>query len=373
MAGDSDVRLGPVLCTGGNGFIAYHVIAKVLEAEPGCEVHSLDVDVSRNRHAGVQYHQCDISDATAVTAVVESVRPRTIYHLVSPETSDFIPKSAFHPIIAKGTDYLLAAARRTGTARALVNTSTSSVIHDNVSDLVDAREDLPILRPPVQWRAYTLAKADAEEAVAAANRTGATGGPDDRGLLTASLRPALVFGERDVGALGKMLAVAKQGRARFQMGAGQNAFDFVYAGNAADAHVLVAKALLKAWGKPAPPADRRVDGEVFNITNEDPWLFWDFQRAVAAAAGKPVRKEEIVVVPRAVGMLMAWVSEWVVWAASWGKRTPNVTTEGVRFSTMIRTMNGEKARRVLGYRPAVGMQEGIERGVKDLNSDHKTE
>lgn len=41
-----------------------------------------------------------------------------------------------------------------------------------------------------------------------------------------------------------------------------------------------------------------------------------------------------------------------------------MTREGIRFSTLIRTLNGTKARSVLGYRPKVGMQEGLERSVR---------
>jgi sterol-4alpha-carboxylate 3-dehydrogenase (decarboxylating) len=350
--------LGPVLLTGGNGFIGYHIIAKILEAEPECSIHSLDVNPSHNRHPGanVHYHKADLASAQDVARVVELSQPVTIFHTASPEFSD-APISAYHAIIVDGTRHLLDAATKVGTVRALVNTSSSSVIHDNLTDLVDATEDLPILRPPQQKRVYSLAKADAEEAILAANRR------ENHGLLTCSLRPCLAFGEHDTASLGKMVAVALQGRSRFQMGNGGNLFDFVYVGNLADAHLLTARALLAAWGHPRPPTDP-VDGECFNVTNDDPWRFWDFQRAVSAHVGHPVRPEDIVVIPKWVGLTMGFLSEWLVWAISRGTRTPNMTREGIRFSTMIRTLNMEKAKRVLGYRPVVSMEEGLERSVQ---------
>lgn len=62
------------------------------------------------------------------------------------------------------------------------------------------------------------------------------------------------------------------------MGNGQNPYDFVYAGNLADAHLMAARALLESWGKPCPAdSNVQVDGEIFNITNDDPWFFWDRQ------------------------------------------------------------------------------------------------
>ncbi|RAK75465.1 NAD(P)-binding protein [Aspergillus fijiensis CBS 313.89] len=360
-------ELDPVLVTGGNGFIAYHIIAKILESEPECTIHCIDVNTQRNRHAGanVHYHQGDMANAADVQRIMQLARPATIFHTASPEFSDE-PESAYRGIIVDGTHHLLDAAWAVGTVRALVNTSTSGVINDNHTDLVDATEELPILRPPVQQRLYCIAKADAEDAIQAANRTAAptsAAGTDDRGILTCAIRPALAFGERDHGTLGKMYAVARQGKLRFQMGDGRNLYDFVYVGNLADAHLLAARALLAAWGKPAP-AERRVDGECFHITNEEPWLFWDFQREVSRLVGRPVRKEDVVVIPKWVGLTIGFVNEWVAWVVSRGTKKANMTREGIRFSTLVRTLNGGKARRVLGYSPRIGVREGLERSVR---------
>lgn len=356
-------KLGPVLLTGGNGFVAYHIIAKILAEEPDCSIHSIDVNIDRNRHPNenVHYHQGDLASAADVERVMQIAQPITIFHTASPEFSN-APVSSYHHIIVDGTHHLLNAASKVGTVRALVNTSTPGVINDNHSNLNDAKEDMPILRYPQQKRLYCLAKADAEEIIQAANRNG---GPDNSGVLICSIRPGLVFGEHDAGSLGKMFAVARQGRSRFQIGNGQNPYDFVYAGNLADAHLLAAHALLETWGKPRPtdPAIR-VDGEIFNVTNDDPWLFWDFQRAVASETGNPVRPEDIIVIPKWVGLTMGFVSEWVVWVISGGTRTPNMTREGIRFSTLTRTLNIDKAKWVLGYRPKVTMQEGIQRSVQ---------
>ncbi|KAI9840126.1 MAG: hypothetical protein M1837_001887 [Sclerophora amabilis] len=265
----------------------------------------------------------------------------------------------FEAVVVGGARNLLSSAAKLGSVRALVYTSTSSVIHDNVTDMFDADERLPVLRPPAQKRVYTLTKATAEEEILAATRTGG-----DRSMLTVSIRPALTFGERDRGFLAKVIEVGEKGQTKYQMGAGKNEYDYVYVGNLAEAHVLAAQALLGAYGKPAPAADRRVDGENFNITNDERMLFWDFNRKVAAAAGYPVKKEEIVVIPATVGLMFGWISEWVTWITSWGTRQPVMTRDGIRFSTITRTLNGEKAKRVLGYRPRVSMDDGIERGVR---------
>ncbi len=357
----SSQTMSPVLITGGCGFIGFHLVQRILTAEPSCHLHVLDINTSRNRrtHANITYHTCDITSASAVDAIIQKALPRTIFHAACPDS--MIPNDAhFFDVNVIGTRNLLDSVARIGTARCLVFTSTSSVIHDNVSDLLDADETLPVLHPPAQKRVYTLTKATAEAEILACNRKKG----DCRGLLTCSLRPCTAIGEADTICLGKLLPTAVAGKTRFQMGGGKNVYDFMYVGNLADAHILAAQHLLAAWGKPTPLQEKRVDGECFNITNDERILFWDFARKVSAAAGHPVKKEEITVVPVWIGLLMGWVSEWIVWLKSGGREQPNMTLEGCRLSTIHRTLNSEKAKRVLGYRPAVSLDEGIDRGVR---------
>ena len=398
--------MSPVLITGGCGFIGFHLTQHVLDAEPSCQVHVLDIDTSRNRvdHSNVTYHTCDITSAQAVDDVVQRAKPRTTFHTASPD-SMVLNGARFFDVNVTGTRNLLTSLTKLnssnnkgGTARALVFTSTSSVIHDNVSDLLDADETLPVLQPPVQKRVYTLTKATAEAEILAANRkksrsgsgsgSSSTGKNDDEeddnsGLLTCSLRPCTAVGEADTVCLGKMLPNAVAGRTRFQMGEGKNVYDFMYVGNLADAHILAARRLLSAWGQPPPPPSSpegkqeeknngRVDGECFNITNDERVLFWDFARKVSAAAGHPVAPQDIKVIPVWIGLLMGWVSEWVVWLRSFGnpEAQPNMSLEGCRLSTIHRTLNMEKAKRVLGYRPRVSLDEGIERGVRSWLDEH---
>lgn len=352
--------LSPVLVTGGCGFVAYHIIKQILSLEPGCQIHVMDIDISRNRLGkSVVYHACDISSEHAVAAIVHATRPTTIFHTASPDS--MVDNAAlFEAVIVRGTANLLMTAKAVGTVKALVFTSSSVVVHDQRTDLVDADELFPVLRPPVQKRVYALTKATAEKDVLTANRA-----DGDASMLTVSLRPALCFGERDGHFVAKILAVAQSGRLKFQMGAGKNEYDYVYAGNLADANILAAYRLLNAWGKPIPrEPDQRVDGENFNVTNNERMLFWEFNRRIAAAVGHPVRPQEIIVIPVWLGLLIGWVSEWIVWMLSRGTKQPNMTREGIRFSTITRTLNCEKAVRVLGYRPRVSMQEGIERSVK---------
>ncbi|KAL4935110.1 3-beta hydroxysteroid dehydrogenase/isomerase family-domain-containing protein [Aspergillus oleicola] len=169
-------------------------------------------------------------------------QPVTNFHTASPPTQSSgsnvpDPESIYPLVIVTGTHNILHAASEVKTVKALINSSTSGVMTDNVSHMINCKDDSPILRecqrpPNSPQRTYCLSKAEAEEAIRFANRNTETGG----GLLTVSLRPGLVFGERNTASLGKM--VARQGKSRFQIGDGQNPYDFIYAGNLADAHLL---------------------------------------------------------------------------------------------------------------------------------------
>lgn len=104
-------------------------------------------------HYGVRPHQADLASAADVERVIQIARPVTIFHTASPEFSN-APVSSYYHIIVVGTQHLLDAAVKVGAVRALVNTSTPGVIDDNHSDLIDATEEMPILRYPQQKRMY---------------------------------------------------------------------------------------------------------------------------------------------------------------------------------------------------------------------------
>lgn len=348
--------LSPILVTGGCGFIGFHLVKGLLAQEAESEIHVIDINTDRNTHPGVNYHKCDIVSAADVEAVMLQARPKTIFHIACPDSMVQQP-DVFRRVNVGGAKNILSAARKVGTVRALVNTSTSSVVHDNVSDLVDADDSLPVLKYPAQKRVYTLTKAEAEADLIAANRSGPDG---DASMLVVSLRPASVFGERDTICMGNMVAACRAGKGNIQIGPGTNEYDFMYVSNVVDAHLLAAQALHEAYGKPAPEESRRVDGQCFNVTNHERILFWDFQRGVSASIGLPVKPEDIKVVPAWVALLGAWVVEWITWIRTFGKGRAPITREAVRLTTITRTLNGDRFQRVTGYRPRVSIRDGLE-------------
>ena len=105
----------------------------------------------------------------------------------------------------------------------------------------------------------------------------------------------------------------------------------------------------------------QVAGQAFFITNGEPMYFWDYPRAIWTALGHEPDKRTIVF-PKSIAMVLASTMEWVCWLL-WLPE-PQFTKFRVTFACASRWYNIEKARRVLGYTPIVGVQEGIERYVQ---------
>ncbi|OAX35906.1 3-beta hydroxysteroid dehydrogenase/isomerase [Rhizopogon vinicolor AM-OR11-026] len=115
----------------------------------------------------------------------------------------------------------------------------------------------------------------------------------------------------------------------------------------------------------------QVAGQAFFITNGEPVYFWDFMRVVWLALDPPSSKSPSGVseraqrhpwvIPRSFGMVLGFLAE--CWASLIGKEA-GFTRYRVGYSCATRYHNIEKARRVLGYEPEVGLEEGVRRMVE---------
>ena len=179
-------------------------------------------------------------------------------------------------------------------------------------------------------------------------------------MLTCAIRPAGIIGEGDVMIVPAFLEAYKRKQTGFQLGDNNNLFDFTYVGNLADAHILAANALLKTYGMHTRPLDHeRVDGEAFFITNDSPVYFWDYPRMVWHAVGD-TKGLDVWVIPKTGGLVLASLLEWVMWVLG---RKANLTRQVVKYSCMTRYYSCKKAKTRLGYRPRVGLEEGIKRTI----------
>ncbi|RFU29203.1 hypothetical protein B7463_g7142, partial [Scytalidium lignicola] len=345
--------LGSVLVIGGCGFLGHNIVNLLCESYT-CRVSVIDLRTIHNRRPesdGVQYFDADITTLSSLLPIFEKIKPDVVIHTASP-TLVGGTKELYRKVNVEGTKCVIEACHKTN-VKALVYTSSASVVSDNASDLINADERWPVIAPKNQTEYYSLTKAEAEALVIAANRS-----PK---LLTAAIRPASIFGPGDVQLLPQILRVLKNNQTRYQLGENTNLFDFTYVENIAHAHCLAARALLQTYSASTAPLDyEKVDGEAFFITNDSPLYFWDFARAVWKAGGSDKGIEQVWELPKDLMLAAGAAAEWVMWLI--GKRA-KLTRREVKYSCMTRYYNISKAKARLGYRPIVPLKEGIEKGV----------
>jgi sterol-4alpha-carboxylate 3-dehydrogenase (decarboxylating) len=156
-----------------------------------------------------------------------------------------------------------------------------------------------------------------------------------------------------------------------QVGDNNNLFDFTYVENIAHGHVLALIALLQTQKMSTKPLDtERVDGEAFFITNGEPVYFWDFARAVWHEAGDRLPLSSVWHLSADTAWAIGTVLEWAFWIMG---KTPNLTRAQVRYSSMSKYHNINKAKSRLGYEPLVSLDEGIRRGVQYILAQEQKE
>jgi nucleoside-diphosphate-sugar epimerase len=217
--------------------------------------------------------------------------------------------------------------------RRLVYTSTPSVVF-NGNDMAGVDESAPY---PQKFHApYPQTKALAEQAVlAAANQT----------LKTIALRPHLIWGPGDNHLVPRILARANR---LVQVGDGKNLIDTIYIDNAVDAHLLAADVLI----------DRpELSGRVYFISNDEPLPLWTIVNRILDAGGYPPIKRSI---PTTVAWGIGAGLEFMYNLFHITKE-PEMTRFLARELTTAHWFDIGAAKRDLGYRPRVNMEEGFRR------------
>ena len=354
--------LGHVVVTGGSGFLGHHIIS-LLSTRGACShITSLDLRPDSNPIPNTSFEQSDISDLPALLSIFERLRPDAVIHTASPHAM-ITNRYLFDKVNVVGTQNLVRCAQQTG-VKAFVYTSSASVIHDTVSDLINADETYPMIMGAGQPEYYTTTKCMAEQAVIAANRHA-----NSPTLLTAAIRPSGMFGEGDVQFLPSVLSAFYRGQTKVHLGNNDNLFDFTEIPTVAHAHHLALAALLATHDRAAsglayPLDHEKVDGEAFLITNDTPVYFFDLMRMMWSCCGEIPPPSKVWSIPRDIGLVIATIMEWVYWILRWGE--PNLSRQKVKYSCMTRYFCIDKAKKRLGYAPVVGLEEGVRRGVKDV-------
>ncbi|EOO02089.1 putative sterol-4-alpha-carboxylate 3-dehydrogenase protein [Phaeoacremonium minimum UCRPA7] len=367
MASEKKPNLGKAIVIGGCGFLGHHVVNLLLERYTS-EPSVIDLRCSVNRRPdsdGVNYFEADITDADKMLSIFQKVKPDVVIHTASPavQATAKVADALFKKVNVDGTRVVVETCQKTG-VKALVYTSSASILSNNKDDLINADERWPVIRGKDQTEYYSETKAEAEELVLKANRDGS------HKLLTAAIRPSGIVGEGDKMVLYHMVNILREKRSHWQIGENNNMFDFTYVVNVAHAHLLAARALLHSSEANIMPLDHeKVDGEAFLITNDSPIYFWDFARVIWNEAGSEYGTDHVWVLPREVGLTLASLSE-LFYAII--RKSPTFTRQRVVYATMTRYYDISKAKRRLGYKPIVPLEDGLRRAVRWTLDQEKT-
>ncbi len=150
--------LGNVLVIGGCGFLGHHIVNLLLSSYTS-KISVLDVRTTRNRRPdsdGVQYFDGDITSLSSILPIFEKVKPDVVVHTASPNLVGAL-KELYYKVNVEGTKCVIESCQKTN-VKALVYTSSASVISNNATDLVNADERWPVIPPKAQTEYYSQTK-----------------------------------------------------------------------------------------------------------------------------------------------------------------------------------------------------------------------
>jgi UDP-glucose 4-epimerase len=311
------------LVTGGAGFIGSHLVERLLA--DGARVRVLD-NFSTGARTNLGFaprfrRQLEVvrGDVRNLSVLLRAARgAKVIYHQAAMRS---VPRSVKDPLGANennvtGTLHVFEAARRCKVPR-VVYASSSSVYGDRPE--LPKRED----QPPAPVSPYAVSKAAGEQYAAAWTRL--------YGVETVGLRYFNVFGPRQdpksqyAAVIARFIQWGLRGQPLEVHGDGTQSRDFTYIDNVVEANVLAGK---------APGAA----GEVFNVGCGDRVSLLDIVARLEALLGKTLER----------------------------RHTPS------RAGDVPHTLaDVSKAKRLMGYSPLVGFDEGFRRTVEYFKSSTK--
>ena len=209
---------------------------------------------------------------------------------------------------------------------------------------------------PERSSIYGESKAGAEKIVLGAN---------SESMATCVLRPSVIFGEGDIQLIPPIHTCIAKGETRWIIGNAINLWDTVYVGNVADAHLLAIENLLHIKSRKSKIDGGSVGtgnaaGEIFFIQNNEPISFREFSLAIWREFNHFPPSWEIRI-PEGLGWALGFVAE--VFTRISG--TPTTLSRGsVMDACAMRYASGDKAKRILGYQPRVGLEAGIRRSCQ---------
>lgn len=320
-----------IFLTGGTGLIGSHVAERLRRR--GEEVVALVRPTSDRRHLdalGCRVMEGDVLDSTDVLAAAMDDCAVVIH--AAARVFERAGRKAFERINVDGTERVLRAA---GLVGARVIHLSSVAVYSRVRPDGLLTEDRWVEADPARQAPYQASKTRSERLGWRLHEEGST-------RLT-TLRPAVVYGERDRAATPLMVRFVTLPVVPLP-GGGRTTLPVVYAGN-------VARGVLAAVDREASV------GRAYNLAQDHPVTARDMVELLAAALDRPGRS--VTVPARPLAALAAVVDHVTRW-------TPLPGTDlrrGVRSLTQENPYDSSRARMELGWSNLVTHSEAIRRTI----------
>ena len=150
--------LGKVLVIGGCGFLGHHIVDYILESYTAT-VSVLDLHTTRNRRPdsdGVSYYNGDITALSSILPIFQEIKPDVVIHTASPLAVDG-GRALLKKVNVDGTRTVIEASQKSG-VKALVYTSSASIVGNTSSSLINADERWPVIPEQASTEYYAVTK-----------------------------------------------------------------------------------------------------------------------------------------------------------------------------------------------------------------------
>ncbi|MBM3705710.1 MAG: NAD-dependent epimerase/dehydratase family protein [Actinobacteria bacterium] len=313
-----------VLVTGGTGFAGSHLVKRL--TEEGHRVRCL-VRPSGNTEEIAQYgpelFYGDITDRAGVLKAVKDME--WVFNIAAAYRKASLTEKEFHDVNFEGAKNIIGACLE-HRIKKLVHCSTIGVVTSVKNPPAD--ENTPVC----PGDAYQTSKCDAELEVIRYAK--------EKNLPATVIRPCAIYGPGDWRLLKMFKLIAKRRFVFF--GSGKAYFHMVYIDNLMDAFILAAQ-------------KDEANGEVFIIGDENYLTLNELAALIAEEFDVPVPKIHLPY--RLFELLAAGVE--LVYRKLKIKKEPPIYKRRMAFFKKSRAFSIEKAKRILGYRPAVDIKTGI--------------
>jgi len=336
-----------ILVTGATGFIGQHLTRKLLDMHGKRSVRIVSKDDSAKLYFfsadEVESKKTDISNRESLSGIMDGID--VVYHLAAISRNDLSKTwDDFYAVNVLGTINLLEEAKAAGVKRFVF---ISTVEAAGFGDGVSPRKETD---PPNPTNNYGKSKLMAEREVL----SGAW--PMERTIL----RLPMIYGPGTFLIAPKLFGMVRRGFYPM-IGGGSAKMEFCYVDNAVDGIILAGK-------------KKEAAGELFYISDERSYSIREVVSAIAESSGKRVFFIGIpIFAAKFLGLcweIAAKILPFPPIVSKYSKK-PFFSRETVFWTTKdVNTVSTEKIKSVLGYSPAININEGTRKTAEWLNQNY---